>query len=41
MPGEMELRKREERLRAGCPVSRVVLDEVRSAGAECGVPWPA
>jgi len=41
MPGEMELRKREERLRAGFPVSRVVLDEVRSAGAECGVPWPA
>jgi LDH2 family malate/lactate/ureidoglycolate dehydrogenase len=41
MPGEMERRKREERLRTGFPVSRVVLDETRAAGAECGVPWPA
>jgi len=41
MPGEMERRKREERQRTGFPVSRVVLDETRAAGAECGVPWPA
>jgi LDH2 family malate/lactate/ureidoglycolate dehydrogenase len=41
MPGELERRKREERGQAGFPVSRVVLDEVRAAGAELGVPWPA
>jgi LDH2 family malate/lactate/ureidoglycolate dehydrogenase len=41
MPGEMEMHRREERLRNGFPVSRVVLDEVRAVGAECGVPWPA
>jgi LDH2 family malate/lactate/ureidoglycolate dehydrogenase len=40
LPGEMEMRKREERLRNGFPVSKVVLDEVRAAGAECGVKWP-
>jgi len=41
MPGEMEMRRREERLRDGFPVSPVVLDEVRAAGAEFGVRWPA
>jgi LDH2 family malate/lactate/ureidoglycolate dehydrogenase len=41
MPGEMEGRKREARRQTGFPVSRVVLDEVRAAGAELGVPWPA
>lgn len=41
MPGEMEMRRREERLRDGFPVSRVVLDEVRAVGAEFGVAWPA
>ena len=41
MPGEMERRRREERLRDGFPVSRVVLDEVRAVGAELGVKWPA
>lgn len=41
MPGEMEMRRREERLRDGFPVSRVVLDEVRAVGAQLGVPWPA
>ncbi len=41
MPGEMERRRREERLRDGFPVSRVVLDEVRAIGAEFGVQWPA
>ncbi len=41
MPGEMEMRRREERLRVGFPVPRVVLEEVRAVGAEFGVPWPA
>ncbi len=41
MPGEMERRRREERLRDGLPVSRVVLEEVRAVGAEFGVKWPA
>jgi LDH2 family malate/lactate/ureidoglycolate dehydrogenase len=41
MPGEMEMRRREERLRDGCPVSRVVLDEVRAVGAEFGIQWAA
>lgn len=41
MPGEMEMHRREERLRDGFPVNRVVLDEVRAVGAEFGVPWPA
>jgi LDH2 family malate/lactate/ureidoglycolate dehydrogenase len=41
MPGEMERRRREERLRDGFPVSRVVLEEVRALGAEFGVEWPA
>jgi LDH2 family malate/lactate/ureidoglycolate dehydrogenase len=41
MPGEMELRRRENRLRDGFPVSRVVLGEVRDVGLELGVPWPA
>lgn len=41
MPGEMEMRRREERLRDGFPVGRVVLDEVRAVGAEFGVSWPA
>lgn len=41
MPGEMEMRRREERRRNGFPVSRVVLDEVRAVGAEFGVQWPA
>jgi LDH2 family malate/lactate/ureidoglycolate dehydrogenase len=41
MPGEMERRRREERLRDGFPVSRVVLDEVRAVGAELGIQWPA
>jgi LDH2 family malate/lactate/ureidoglycolate dehydrogenase len=41
MPGEMERQRRQERLRDGFPVSRVVLDEVRAMGAEFGVPWPA
>ncbi len=41
MPGEMELRRREERLRDGFPVSRVVLEEVRTVGADFGVAWPA
>jgi LDH2 family malate/lactate/ureidoglycolate dehydrogenase len=41
MPGEMESRRRETRLREGFPLSRVVLDEVRAVGAEFGVPWPA
>ncbi len=40
-PGEMEMRRREKRLRDGFPVSRVVLDEVRAVGAEFGVHWPA
>ncbi len=40
MPGEMEMRRREERLRDGFPVSRVVLDDVRAVGAEFGVTWP-
>ena len=40
MPGEMEIRRRVERLRDGFPVSRVVLDEVRASGAEFGVTWP-
>jgi LDH2 family malate/lactate/ureidoglycolate dehydrogenase len=40
MPGEMERRRREERLRDGFPVSRVVLDEVQAIGAEFGVTWP-
>ena len=41
MPGELEMRRREERQRDGFPVSRVVLDEVRAVGAEFGVSWPA
>lgn len=41
MPGEMEMRRREERLRDGFPVSRVVLEEVRAMGVEFGVRWPA
>ncbi len=41
MPGEMELRRREDRLRDGFPVSRVVLDEARAVGSELGVSWPA
>jgi LDH2 family malate/lactate/ureidoglycolate dehydrogenase len=41
MPGEMEMRRRVERLRDGFPVSRVVLDEVRAMGAGFGVAWPA
>jgi LDH2 family malate/lactate/ureidoglycolate dehydrogenase len=41
MPGEMERRRREERLRDGFPVSRVVLDEVTAVGAEFGIQWPA
>src|SRR3990167_3967955 len=41
MPGELEMRRREERRRDGFPVSRVVLDEVRAVGAEFGVSWPA
>jgi LDH2 family malate/lactate/ureidoglycolate dehydrogenase len=41
MPGEMERRRREERLRDGFPVSRMVLDEVQAVGAEFGVKWPA
>lgn len=41
MPGELETRRREERLRHGFQVSRVVLDEVRAVGAELGVQWPA
>jgi LDH2 family malate/lactate/ureidoglycolate dehydrogenase len=41
MPGEMESRRREDRLRDGFPVSRVVLDEVRAMGSELGVSWPA
>jgi LDH2 family malate/lactate/ureidoglycolate dehydrogenase len=40
MPGEMERGRREERLRDGFPVSRVVLEEVRAVGAEFGVMWP-
>ena len=40
MPGEMEMHRREEGLRNGFPVSRVVLDEVRAVGALLGVPWP-
>jgi LDH2 family malate/lactate/ureidoglycolate dehydrogenase len=40
MPGEMERRRREERLRDGFPVSRMVLDEVQAVGAEFGVKWP-
>jgi len=40
MPGEMEMHRRQERLRDGFPVSQVVLDEVRGAGAAFGVPWP-
>ena len=40
MPGEMEMHRREEALRNGFPVSRVVLDEVRAVGALLGVPWP-
>lgn len=39
MPGELEGRKRAERLRDGFPVSRVVLEEVRAVGAEFGVLW--
>ena len=41
MPGEMEMRRREERLQDGFPVSRVVLDEVCAVGVEFGVRWPA
>jgi ureidoglycolate dehydrogenase (NAD+) len=41
MPGEMEMRRRAERLRDGFPVSRVVLDEVQAVGAEFGLHWPA
>ncbi|HYL82087.1 MAG TPA: Ldh family oxidoreductase [Candidatus Acidoferrum sp.] len=41
LPGELEARRREERLRHGIPVSRVVLDEVTAVGAEFGVRWPA
>ena len=41
MPGELEMQRREQRLRHGFPVSRVVLDEVKAVGAELGVPWPA
>lgn len=41
MPGELEARRREERLRHGFPVSRVVLDELMAVGSEFGVQWPA
>jgi len=41
MPGEMEMQRRDERLREGFPLSRPVLDEVRAVGTEFGVPWPA
>ena len=41
MPGEAEIRRREDRVRNGFPVSRVVLEEARAVGAEFGVPWPA
>jgi LDH2 family malate/lactate/ureidoglycolate dehydrogenase len=40
IPGEMEMRRRAERLRDGFPVSRVVLDEVRAVGTEFGLHWP-
>lgn len=41
VPGELEMRRREERSRSGFAVSRVVLDEARAVGAELGVQWPA
>jgi LDH2 family malate/lactate/ureidoglycolate dehydrogenase len=41
MPGEMEIRRREEHLRHGFPVSQAVLDDVRAVGARFGVQWPA
>ncbi|HSB71258.1 MAG TPA: Ldh family oxidoreductase [Candidatus Methylomirabilis sp.] len=40
MPGELEARRRDERLRHGFPLSQVVLDEVKAVGAELGVRWP-
>lgn len=41
MPGELELRRREERRTRGFAVSQVVLDELLGVGRELGVPWPA
>ncbi len=41
LPGELEFRRREERLRHGIPLSAVVWEEARAIGRELGVAWPA
>lgn len=39
MPGEIEFHKKEERLKSGIKLPRVVADELRAEGATCGVPF--
>jgi LDH2 family malate/lactate/ureidoglycolate dehydrogenase len=41
LPGELEFRRRGERLQQGLPLSAVVLEEARTIGRELGVAWPA
>ncbi len=40
LPGELEFRRREERLRHGLPVNAAVLEDARVIGRELGVVWP-
>ncbi|MDF2523734.1 MAG: lactate dehydrogenase [Clostridiales bacterium] len=40
MPGEIELRKRQERLAKGIPVSPAILKELAEEGKKCGVLFP-
>ncbi len=41
LPGELEFRRRGERLQHGLPLSAVVLEDARAIGRELGVAWPA
>jgi LDH2 family malate/lactate/ureidoglycolate dehydrogenase len=41
LPGELEFRRREERLRDGLSVNAAVFEDARVIGRELGVAWPA
>ena len=39
LPGEIEARCRQERLRGGIPLASTTVDLVRTLGRECGIEW--
>ncbi|RKL63337.1 Ldh family oxidoreductase [Thermoanaerobacteraceae bacterium SP2] len=39
LPGEIEERKKQKRLKEGIPVPRVILDELKREGEACGIPY--